>query len=102
MEAEVDRQKILLIIGTNVPEVFISLEVRHGDPDDPIAIRYVLALPFLEELGLSKCVRVTMFTWHQWTLQVDLCRGQACWKDNQLHDLQERWSLLHGPPLEAW
>ena len=38
---EVARQKVSLIIGTNAPEVFITLEVRHGNPSDPIAIPFV-------------------------------------------------------------
>lgn len=48
---DVERQKISLIIGTNVPEVFIPLEVRHGNPDDPIAIRSCLGFAILGRTG---------------------------------------------------
>ncbi|XP_015751232.1 PREDICTED: uncharacterized protein LOC107331194 [Acropora digitifera] len=44
---EVARQKVSLIIGTNVPEVFIPLEVRCGNPSDPIAIRSCLGFAVL-------------------------------------------------------
>ena len=48
---EVERQKISLIIGTNVPEVFVPLEVRHGSPNDPIAIRSCLGFAVLGRTG---------------------------------------------------
>ena len=48
---EVERQKILLIIGTNVPEVFVPLEVRHGSLNDPIAIRSCLGFAVLGRTG---------------------------------------------------
>ena len=48
---EVERQKISLIIGTNVPEVFVPLEVRHGSPNDPIAIRSCLGFAVLGKTG---------------------------------------------------
>ena len=48
---EVARQKVSLIIGTNVPEVFIPLEVRCGNPSDPIAIRSCLGFAVLGRTG---------------------------------------------------
>lgn len=48
---EVERQKISLIIGTNIPEVFVPLEVRHGGPNDPIAIRSCLGFAVLGRSG---------------------------------------------------
>ena len=48
---EVDRPKISLIIGTNVSEAFIPLEVRHGNPEDPIAIRSCLGFAVLGRTG---------------------------------------------------
>ena len=48
---EVDRPKISLIIGTNVPEAFILLEVCHGNPEDPIAIRSCLGFAVLGKTG---------------------------------------------------
>ena len=44
---EVDCPKILLIIRTTVPEAFIPLEVCHGNPVDPIAIRSYLGFAVL-------------------------------------------------------
>ena len=48
---EVERQKVSLIIGTNVPEVFVPLEVRHGNPNHPIAIRSHLGFAVLGRTG---------------------------------------------------
>ncbi|XP_068713249.1 uncharacterized protein [Montipora foliosa] len=50
---EVARQKVSLIIGTNVPEVFIPLEVRCGNPSDPIATRLCLGFAVLGRTGDS-------------------------------------------------
>ena len=48
---EVDHPEISLIIGTNVPEAFIPLEVCHGNPEDPIAIRSCLGFAVLGRTG---------------------------------------------------
>ena len=48
---EVDRPKISLIIGTNVPEAFIPLEVCHGNPEEQIAIRSCLGFAVLGRTG---------------------------------------------------
>lgn len=48
---EVERQKISLIVGTNVPEVFIPLEVWCGNPNEPIAIRSCLGFAVLGRTG---------------------------------------------------
>ena len=50
---EVAGQKVSLIIGTNVPEVFIPLEVRCGNPSEPIAIRSCLCFAVLGRTGDS-------------------------------------------------
>ena len=51
MAKEVDRPKISLIIGANVPEAFIPLEVCHGNPEHPIAIRSCLGFAVLGRTG---------------------------------------------------
>lgn len=48
---EVDHPKISLIIRTNLPEAFIPLEVCHGNPEDPIAIRSCLGCAVLGRTG---------------------------------------------------
>ena len=48
---EVEWQKISLIIGTNVPEVFVPLEVCHGSPNDPIAIHSCIGFAVLVRTG---------------------------------------------------
>ena len=47
---EVERQKVSLIIGTYVPEVFVPLEVWHGNPNDPVAIRSCRGFAVLGEI----------------------------------------------------
>ena len=39
---EVERKKISILLGTNIQEVFIPLDVRRGKPNDPIAIKSCL------------------------------------------------------------
>ena len=48
---EVQRQKVSLIIGADVPEVFVPLEVRYGSANDPIAIRSCLGFAVLGRIG---------------------------------------------------
>lgn len=48
---EVDHPKISLIIGTNVLEAFIPLEVHHGNSEDPIAICSCLGFAVLGRTG---------------------------------------------------
>lgn len=47
----VERQEISVIIGTNVLEVFVPLEVRHGSPNDRIVIRSCLGFAVLGRTG---------------------------------------------------
>ena len=48
---EVQRQKVLLIIGADIPKVFLPLEVRYGSPNDSIAIRSCLGFSVLGRIG---------------------------------------------------
>ena len=44
---EVERKKISILLGTNIQEVFIPLDVRRGKPNDPIAIKSCLGWSIL-------------------------------------------------------
>ena len=44
---DVERKKISIIIGTNVPEAFIPLDVRYDGPKAPVAIRSCLGYSIL-------------------------------------------------------
>ncbi|XP_028413873.1 uncharacterized protein LOC114536722 [Dendronephthya gigantea] len=48
---DVERKKISIIIGTNVPEAFIPLDVRHCGPEAPVAIRSCLGYSILGRIG---------------------------------------------------
>jgi hypothetical protein len=47
----IQRKKISIIIGTNVPEAFIPLDVRYGGPEAPVAIRSCLGYSILGRIG---------------------------------------------------
>ena len=47
----VQEKKISIIIGTNVPEAFIPLDVRQDGPRAPIAIRSCLGFSILGRIG---------------------------------------------------
>lgn len=44
---EVERKKISILLGTNIQEVFIPLDVKRGKPNDPIAIKSCLGWSIL-------------------------------------------------------
>lgn len=48
---QVKRQNISPIIGTNVPEAFVPLDVCRENPNDPIAIRSCLGFAVLSRTG---------------------------------------------------
>ena len=48
---DVQQEKISMIIGTNVPEAFIPLDVRHNGPRAPVAIRSCLGFSILGRIG---------------------------------------------------
>ena len=46
---EVEKNKVSVLIGTNVQEAFIPLEVKKGEPNDPFVIRSCLGWNILGE-----------------------------------------------------
>ena len=50
---EVERQKISVLIGTNIPEAFIPLEVKKGIPCEPLAIKSCLGWSVLGNCNVS-------------------------------------------------
>ena len=48
---EVQRKKVSILIGTNIQEAFIPLEVRKGSPNEPFAIRSCLGWSILGGSG---------------------------------------------------
>ena len=47
----VERKKISIIIGTNLPEAFIPLDVRYDGPESPVAIRSRLGYSIFGRVG---------------------------------------------------
>ena len=56
---EVERNKVSVLIGTNVQEAFIPLEVKKGEPNEPFAIRSCLGWSILG--GSTKCSKKDQF-----------------------------------------
>lgn len=56
---EVERNKVSVLIGTNVQEAFIPLEVKKGEPNEPFAIRSCLGWSILG--GSIKCSKKDQF-----------------------------------------
>ena len=56
---EVERNKVSVLIGTNVQEAFIPLEVKKGEPNEPFAIRSCLGWSVLG--GAIKCNKKDQF-----------------------------------------
>ena len=50
---DVERKKISVLIGTNVPEAFIPLEVKKGRPCQPLAIKSRLGWRVLGNCNIS-------------------------------------------------
>jgi hypothetical protein len=50
---EVERQKISVLIGTNIPEAFIPLEVKKGMPCEHLAIKSGLGWSVLGNCNVS-------------------------------------------------
>ncbi len=48
---DVQQEKIFIIIGTNVPEAFIPLDVRHNGPRATVAIRSCLGFSIFGRIG---------------------------------------------------
>ena len=56
---EVERNKVSVLIGTNVQEAFIPLEVTKGEPNEPFLIRSCLGWSILG--GSIKCIKKDQF-----------------------------------------
>ena len=56
---EVERNKVSVLIGTDVQEAFIPLEVKKGEPNEPFAIRSCLGWSILG--GSIKCNKKDQF-----------------------------------------
>jgi hypothetical protein len=50
---DVERKKISVLIGTNIPEAFIPLEVKKGMPNEPLAIKSCLGWSVLGNCNMS-------------------------------------------------
>ena len=57
--SEAERNKVSVLIGTNVQEVFIPLEVKKGEPNEPFVIRSCLGWSILQ--GSVKCSKRHQF-----------------------------------------
>ena len=49
--ADVEQRKVSIIIGTDVPEAFIPIDVRYGGPECPVAIRSCLRYSIFGRIG---------------------------------------------------
>jgi len=77
---DVERMKISVLIGTNVQEAFIPIEVRKGKADEPIAIRSSLGWSVLG----GTCIPTTE------TANINYSRGDDITLNEQL---QEFWKV---------
>ena len=59
---DVQQEQISIIIGTNVPEAFIPLDVRHNGPRAPVAIRSCLGFSILGRIGDDSNYSAQLFT----------------------------------------
>ena len=78
---KVERKKISIVIGTNIQEVFIPLEVKRGKPNEPIAIKSSIGWSIL-----GGCPSVPFST----PVQVSLISGEDLTLSDQL---EEFWRI---------
>lgn len=74
---EVERSKISILLGTNIQEVFIPLEVKRGKPNEPIAIKSCIGWSIL-----GGCPSVPSST----PVQVNLINGEDVTLSDQLEE----------------
>ena len=74
---EVERNKISILLGTNIQEVFIPLEVKRGKPNEPIAIKSCIGSSIL-----GGCPSVPSST----PVQVNLINGEDVTLSDQLEE----------------
>ena len=80
---EVVRKKISILLGTNIQEVVILLEVKRGKPNEPIAIKSCIVLLWSI---LGGCPSVPPST----PVQVNLISGEDLTLSDQL---EECWRI---------
>ena len=79
---EVERRKISILLGTNVSQAFIPIEVRRGSPNEPIAIKCCLGWSIL---GGANSVN-----------SIDQCSNMNCVTSEDMmlsRQVQEFWQI---------
>ena len=82
---EVERNKVSVLIGTNVQEAFIPLEVKKGEPNEPFAIRSCLGWSILG--GSVECGKK-----HQFNLN-----HVSCEEISLSHQVEDFWRVESYP-----
>ena len=78
---EVERKKISVLLGTNVQEAFIPLEVKKGKPNEPLAIKSCIGWSILGGSSARQACR---------SVQVNLISGEDV---SLSHQLEEFWKI---------
>ena len=86
---EVERNKVSVLIGTNVQEAFIPLEVKKGEPNEPFTIRSCLGWSILG--GSVECGKK-----HQFNLN-----HVSCEEISLSHQVEDFWRVLKSVPNEG-
>ena len=82
---EVERNKVSVLIGTNVQEAFIPLEVKKGEPNEPFAIRSCLGWSILG--GSLKCNKKDQFNLNH----------VSCEEISLSHQVEDFWRVESYP-----
>ena len=82
---EVERNKVSVLIGTNVQEAFIPLEVKKGEPNEPFAIRSCLGWSILG--GSIKCNKKDQFNLNH----------VSCEEISLSHQVEDFWRVESYP-----
>ena len=82
---EVETNKVSVLIGTNVQEAFIPLEVKKGEPNEPFAIRSCLGWSILG--GSIKCSKKDQFNPNDVT----------CGEISLSHQVKDFWQVESKP-----
>ena len=84
---EVERKKISVLLGTDVQEAFIPLEVKKGKPNEPLAIKSCIGWNILGGFSARQACR---------GVQVNLISGEDV---SLSHQLEEFSKIEHAVPL---
>ena len=82
---EVERNKVSVLIGTNVQEAFIPLEEKKGEPNEPFAIRSRLGWSILG--GSVKCSKKNEFNLNHF----------SCEEISLSHQVEDIWRVESYP-----